>query len=734
MHQLTQKLKGGEMTVQEVPCPQLESGTVLVKNHFSLISPGTEGATVKTARKSMIGKARERPAQVKQVIDVLRRQGPVQTYRAVMKKLEAYSALGYSCSGEVIDVGARVTTLAKGDLVACSGVGYANHAEIVAVPENLCVRLPENANVKHAAYNTLGAVALQGIRQADLRLGESCAVIGLGLLGHLTCLMLRASGVCVAGIDVDAWAVAKAREHCVDVAFERDAAGVAESLLAFSHGVGMDAVIITAGTSSLDPINFAGEIARKRGTVVVVGAVPTGFERDPHYYRKELQLRMSCSYGPGRYDPDYEEKGVDYPVAYVRWTENRNMLAFQELLQSRKINVDYLTTHELPLDKAPKAYDMIMERSESFLGIVLAYDVEKPLARQRITVSPSRPAGKVGIAFIGAGSYAQGNLLPNLPEGISRKTVMTRTGTTSKRVAERFQFEACTSDPSDIFENSDINTVFVATRHDSHAYYVQKAIAADKHVFVEKPLCLTEDSLREIEHCLQSSPDSCPLHLMVGFNRRFSPLAELLKERLADGPKAMIYRVNAGAIPRDSWIHDPDIGGGRIIGEVCHFIDFLTWMCDSLPVRVHAVALDDPQNLHDTVSISLEFQNGSTGMISYFANGSKQLDKEYVEVYSAGATGILRDFRSLEIHGSGKPYKKKLMSQNKGQREMIRTFIQSVRDGGAPPIPREQLFAVSLASFRVLDSLRLKEVQTVDWSVVEQEASTQSVEQESSDS
>jgi threonine dehydrogenase-like Zn-dependent dehydrogenase len=415
MEQVTQQLKSGEIVVQELPWPQTGSRMILVRNHFSLISAGTEGATAKTARKSLIGKARERPQQVRQVLDALRKQGPVQTYRAVMKKLDAYSPVGYSCAGEVIEVGSPVEDLAVGDKVACAGAGYANHAEIVCVPRNLCVRLPEEADLKRACYNTLGAIALQGIRQADLRLGESCVVVGLGLLGQLTCLMLQASGVRTFGIDIDGNAVDVASKHCCDAAWARQSPGLSQKIESHTGGLGADAVIITAGTSSLDPINSAGELARKRGRVIVVGAVPTGFDREPYWYKKELELRMSCSYGPGRYDPEYEEKGTDYPPAYVRWTENRNMQAFQELVHRGKIDLDYLTTHEFRLEDAPRAYDMVVSHSEPFLGIVLKYDVQKPMVRRRVEVRPAQAQGQVNIAFVGAGSYAQQNLLPNIP-------------------------------------------------------------------------------------------------------------------------------------------------------------------------------------------------------------------------------------------------------------------------------------------------------------------------------
>jgi polar amino acid transport system substrate-binding protein len=681
-----------------------------------LISAGTEGSTVKTARAGLIAKVRQRPQQARQVFEVLRRQGPVQTWRAVMKKLEAYSPLGYSSAGRVIEVGEGVTEFAVGDLAACAGAGYASHAEIVVVPVNLCVKLNEGADLRRAAYHTLGAIALQGIRQADLRLGETCAVIGLGLLGQLTGLMLRASGVRVVGIDVDQAPVSAAGGRSADLALRRDTPGIAEQIARFSGGLGVDAVIITAATSSLDPVNFAGEIARKRGRIIVVGAVPTGFDRDPHYYTKELDLRMSCSYGPGRYDPQYEEQGIDYPAAYVRWTERRNMEAFQRLLHEGRIDLDYLTTHELPLDEAPAAYDMILSRSEPFLGILIKYDTAKPVQTRTIRTGPPQPVGTLGLAFIGAGSYAQSHLLPNLPAGdpqVVRYGVMTRSGTTSKRVAERFGFEFCTSNEADILGCKEINTVFIATRHDTHASYVLEALRAGKHVFVEKPLALTLDELESIRDFYTSNGSDArpggasPLpSLMVGFNRRFAPLALELKRRLGAGPRAMIYRVNAGAIPAAHWTQDPAIGGGRIIGEACHFVDLLSFLCGACPTRISASALPDPHGLCDTVSIQLDFADGSIGTIAYFANGGKSLEKEYIEVYCAGQTGILRDFRQLEIHGSGKPEKKKTLSQDKGQTAMIRAFLESLHQGGPAPIPLEDLLATTLATLAAEQSLR----------------------------
>ena len=704
MKQLTQKLGSGDMVIQEVPYPQVGKGMVIVKNHYSIISAGTEGSTVVAARKSLIGKAKERPQQVKQVLDTLKKQGPIQTYRAVMKKLDAYSPLGYSCAGEVIEVGEGVTEFEIGDKVACAGVGYANHAEIVSVPINLCVKLEKEAKLKDAAYNTLGAISMQGVRQADMRLGESCVVIGLGLLGQLAALILKASGVIVIGIDVSGSAVNKAIDNSVvDLGLTRDTPGLEEQIQNATNGYGADAVIIAAATNSLDPINFAGAIARKKGKVVVLGAVPTGFDRDPFWYRKELELKMACSYGPGRYDLNYEEKGIDYPLAYVRWTEKRNMEAFQNLIVTNKINIDYLTTHEFDFDNAKDAFDLVVSKAEPFTGIAIKYDINKTASKSKIATSETNELGKINISFIGAGSYAQGNLLPNIPEtnDIARVGILTNSGTTSKRVAEKFKFQFCASEDSQVLDDK-TNTVFVATRHDSHGPYVLKCLEANKNVFVEKPLCLLESELESIVD-LQSKTKKA---VMVGFNRRFSPLTDKLKMAVGNNPMTMLYRINAGSIPADNWIQDLEIGGGRVLGEVCHFIDYLTYLNGSLPTKVSATALPDANQLNDTLNILIQFENGSSGVVAYYANGSKSMTKEYVEVFSAGMSATLNDFKELKIFGKGKPKKKKFFNQNKGQKEMVSAFVNGLLNDGKAPISFEEIVAVTKASFKVIESVK----------------------------
>lgn len=794
MELLAQKLLDGKMAVEEVPIPLLGPGMILVRNHYSLVSPGTEGTTVKSARKSLLAKAKERPKEAKAVLEMFRRQGAVATYRAVMKKLDAYSPLGYSCAGEAIAVGEDVDGFAVGDLVACAGVGYANHAEIVAVPKNLCVKLRPETDLRLAAFNTLGAIALQGTRQADLRIGEICAIIGLGLLGRLAAELTKASGVRTFGIDVDEAAVesARAADAC-EAVWRRNEPALVSEIFARTDGLGVDAVIIAAGTSSLDPINFAGEIARKRGRVVMLGAAPTGFDRDPFYYRKELELRMSCSYGPGRYDLGYEERGEEYPAAYVRWTENRNMSAFQELLARKRINVESLLTHEFSFEESPKAYDLILRREEPFLGVLLKYDVGKKVDFSPIGVGESKdraisenktlasnrvkegktgneaegltgvserflvrslPTATLGVGFIGAGSYAQGNILPNLPKraDIARIAVLTNGGATSKRVAEKFRFKYCVSKKEDVLQNADVDLVFVATRHDSHAKYALEALENGKSVFVEKPLCLTLDELGEIRQKLaelgavdgerekgkngvfenkengadflktnvncgfQRGGDEGTLDagrnaptLTVGFNRRFAPLAVEMKRNLTVGaPTSAIYRVNAGAIPKESWIQDVKLGGGRVLGEVCHFVDFLSWLNSSLPCAVFATATPDPNALNDILSVSLRFENGSIGTIHYFSNGSKELAKERVEVFQGGATYILDDFCRLKVFKASGGRQVKKNRQNKGQKEMLAALFDALRKKKPSPIPVRDALRVTLACFAVFESLKTR--------------------------
>ncbi|OQB65797.1 MAG: putative 4,5-dihydroxyphthalate dehydrogenase [Bacteroidetes bacterium ADurb.Bin141] len=699
MEQLTQNLKDGKMQLLEVPFPVLSSGQVLVRNHYSLISAGTEGKTVKDARLSYIGKARARKEEVKKVIDAAKTFGIMNTYKMVMNKLDAPSALGYSTAGEVIAVADDVVDFRVGDIVACGG-NSAVHAEVVAVPVNLCVKVDKSVNLQHACFTTLGSIALQGIRQADLRLGENCVVIGLGLVGQLTLQMLHASGVKTIGVDIDQRMVDLAIATGTAHAYSRKRDDLEHVINELTDGYGTDAVIITAGTDSTDPIDLAGALCRKKGKVIIVGAVPTGFKR-PNYFKKELDLRMSCSYGPGRYDAEYEEGGLDYPYGYVRWTENRNMQAFVEMLASGKISLEKLLTHTFSFSDAPKAYDLIMNKTEPFVGMVLKYDVSKTLNQKVNIATQSYRQGDVTVGLVGAGSFGQNFLIPALKNTPAKLvTVVTARPNNARNIADKNQFATASGDAQDIFNDSNINTVFIATRHDTHAPYVLAGISKRKNIFVEKPLCLTEAELDQIVEAHNRQP----ARVMVGFNRRFAPLVQQLKKHFTPGmPVSVNYRINAGVIPADHWVHDLKTGGGRIIGEACHFVDLCMFIAGSPITSVSATALNDASKLNDTVTISLTFENGSVASVNYFSNGNKQVSKEYLEVFGSGIVAQLDDFKTLHVFG--KTEKKISGTQDKGHQEEIKTFVDCIKSGKPAPIPFEETVMSTRATFKALESI-----------------------------
>ena len=698
MEQLTQNLKNGEMKILEVPYPALSPGMLLVRNHFSLISAGTEGKTVKDARLGLVGKALARKEEVRKVIDAARTFGIKDTYRMVMNRLDAPSPLGYCCAGEVIAMADDVTGFKIGEWVACGGF-TANHAEVIAVAKKLCAKIPDGVSVADASFTTLGAIAMQGVRQADLRIGENCVVIGLGLIGQLTMQILNAAGIKSIGVDIDVRQVEAAEKNGLKNCYLRSRDDIGQVVATLTNGYGCDAVIITAATSSIDPVEFAGAVARRKAKVIVVGAVPTGFSRK-NYYLKELELKMSCSYGPGRYDSHYEEGGIDYPYEYVRWTENRNMQSFLELLNGKKINTHVLTSHIFDFEKAPEAYNMILERSEYFSGILLRYDLKKELQKKIRIKQKDIPATGSNIGLIGAGTFAQNFLLPSLRGHATFTGLATARPANARNVAGKFGFSYCTGDASEIFADPDISTVFIATRHNSHAGYVLDAMRSGKNVFVEKPLCMNENELEEIKTQYAQSN----VHLMVGFNRRFSPFIAEIKKMLSDAnPVAINYRINAGIIPPEHWVHDPAVGGGRIIGEVCHFIDLCMFLAGSPVKAVSASAMDSQRSLNDTLVVNLRFANGSIASISYFSNGNKKLPKEYLEIFSGGITAVLDDFKSVSISGKSNKIIRKV--QDKGHKAGIEAFMNAVKSGSPSPVSFDQLYMSTLATFKVLESL-----------------------------
>jgi predicted dehydrogenase/threonine dehydrogenase-like Zn-dependent dehydrogenase len=724
MKQVLQNARGGEVTVVDVPSPQLLPGCVLVRIAASLVSAGTERASSEFASKNLLQKAQARPDLVRDVIGKVRRDGLLATIQTVRTRLDQPTALGYSSAGTVIAVADDVTDIHVGDRVACAGANLAVHAEIACVPRLLVARIPEDSAVsfEDAAFTTVGAIALHGIRLSEARLGDTVAVIGLGLLGQLTVQMLRAAGCHVIGMDIaadraelalrlGANAVATAPSHFHDICLQH------------TNGYGADSVLITAETHSSEPVNLAGQVARDRAVIVAVGTV--GMEIDRRiYYEKELDFRISRSYGPGRYDAAYEQKGRDYPIGHVRWTETRNMEAFLRLLGDSQIDVASLITHRFPVDRAASAYDLITGKSqEKFLGVVFEYPEDAPpsrkleLANGKSNSSP-QATGSVKVGLLGTGAFASAVLLPAIQQENNTELVgaCSATGAHSRQAADKFRFRYCTTDENELLRDPNINTVVIATRHNLHAAQVLAALATGKHVFCEKPLCLKEEELADIVRAYATSGRKSSL--LVGFNRRFAPMATQLKSFTNDiqEPLAMQYRVNAGYIAPDHWLNDPEVGGGRLLGEVCHFIDFLTFLAGSMPIEVSTRDLASGARYSgDNVIVSLRFANGSHGSISYFANGDKSFSKERVEIFGGGSVAVLEDFRRLELIRNGRRQViRSRTRQDKGHRAEWSAFAQSVRAGQPSPIPFNESVASTLATLRALDSRSSGAVESID--------------------
>ncbi len=704
MKQLIQNFKSGELFVDEVPLPSLSEGYVLVANHFSLISAGTEKSTVSTGQASLLGKARKRPDLVKQVIQNYRKEGLKATIDKVRTKLDSLKALGYSTAGVVLASMDTARRFSPGDLVACGGQDYASHAEVVCVPQNLVAKIPAGVSPEEASFTTLGAIALQGIRQAEPQLGENICVIGLGLLGQITCQLLKANGCNVFGIDISPAMVQYSRESQGINAMMRTDENLLTAAGNFSGGIGFDKVIITAGAYTNDPVELSGQILRKKGRVVVVGAVKMDLPRDPDYYRKELDLRMSCSYGPGRYDPEYEEYGHDYPPGYVRWTEQRNMEAFLQQIAAGNISLKPMITHIFDIKDALKAYDLILGKvKERHVGILLKYPSPETISNLAVEVK-TNPVKDLNAAFIGAGSFAQSYLIPNARDLFSLDTVVTRTGINANSVARKFGFSKSSTEPSDVLKNNSINTVFIATQHDTHASYVLEAMKAGKNVFVEKPLAVNDAELDEIISLYNEGKHA---GIMVGFNRRFSSVAvEAGKSFKNTGePLIMNFRVNAGFIPLDHWTQTK-AGAGRIIGEMCHFFDLMQFLTSADPVRVFAECLssgNDKMKNDDNISVVVKFNDGSVGNLVYAANGDKSLPKEHLEIFGGNSVFIIDDFKSGKLYKAGKV--KDFKNQGKGHREEINAFYDALKKGQPSPISFRSVCLTTRTTFRILDSL-----------------------------
>ena len=710
MKQLLQNLRTGEAAVADVPVPLVQAGRVLVRTAASLISAGTERALTELGQKSLLGKARERPELIGKVWEKVKTEGISQALEGVRDKLDQSHAVGYSAAGIVIETAADVTGLRAGDRVACAGTDYASHAEVISVPRNLCVRLPDQLSFEEGAFGTVGAIALQGVRLAEPTLGEAVVVIGLGLVGQLTVQLLKANGCRVFGIDTDQERVQLARDLGAEGGCIPDEAR--DQVQAWSRGRGADACIVAAATAGNQPIELAGEISRLKGRVVAVGMVGMNVPRNV-YYQRELTLKVSLSYGPGRHDPEYEEHGHDYPPAYVRWTEGRNIEAFLDLIASQRIDVKPLITHRFSIEDAPGAYKLISSSTaEKYLAVLLHYDTVGEISRRIENPSVIKKAatadGRVRIGLIGAGGYAQKILLPNFKAaGAEFCSIASASGVSARDVGTKYGFASFVSDAASVIDDAQTNLIVVATRHGSHAELTTLALERGKHVFVEKPLALNDAQLDRVLEAASHSEGE----LLVGFNRRFSPLALSAKEVFQNrqSPLSIVYRVNAGRIPREHWTQDPDEGGGRIIGEVCHFIDLMQFLTGSAPKTVYAEAVSAAQGSvisEDSVFISLLFADGSNGVVAYLAEGDASLQKEHIEIFGEGKTFVIEDFRSARLYANGREKKETLRQQDKGQAEETRVACAVVAEGRSVPITLAELEATTRATFRIRDSLR----------------------------
>ncbi|HEX6046165.1 MAG TPA: bi-domain-containing oxidoreductase [Pyrinomonadaceae bacterium] len=707
MKQVLQNRKTGKPFVGEVPVPALQRGRVLVRTVASLISAGTERASVELVSKGLLQEARQRPDLVKAVVAKVKSEGLLNTFASVRDKMAASQSLGYSAAGIVTAVADDVTEFHIGDRVACAGVGFASHAEVLSVPKNLCVHLPEDVSFEAGAFGTLGAIALQGVRLAEPTLGESVVVIGLGLVGQLTVQLLKANGCRVFGLDLDPARVSLAMELGADRAVVSGEEAASE-IDKWTRGRGADAVLITAATDSNQPVELAARVSRLKGRVIVVGMTGLDIPRQP-FFSRELKLVISMSYGPGRYDPEYEERGQDYPLPYVRWTEKRNIESFLELIGDKRVNVDRLTTHRFSIDDAERAYNLISaESSEPYLGVLLNYDPDREIVR-RVPLNATRADKAITLGVIGAGGYVPAMLLPHFKsEGVEFRSIATASGISAHDVGKRFGFADAVSSADDVLDDPQINLVVIGTRNDSHADLARKALERNKNVFVEKPLALDDDQLDQV---LEAAANSTG-RLMVGFNRRFSPLTQRARDFFAaarNSPLSMLYRVNAGRIPKEHWMQNAIEGGGRIVGEVCHFIDLMQFLTASAPISVFAESVSAKSEKAvdaDSVFITLRFADGSNGCIAYLSEGDKSLPKERLEIFGGSRSFVLDDFRRATLHKDGREEQVTVKTQDKGQQEQVKQVCACVLQGTPAPISVDELAATTRATFRVLDSLR----------------------------
>ncbi len=708
MKQILQNLKNGDTEIEEVPSPGCRPGHLLIKTTRTLVSAGTERMLVEFGKANLIDKARQQPDKVKQVFDKVKTDGLAPTIAAVQNKLDQSLPLGYCNVGTVVEVGDGVTGFKPGDRVVSNG----KHAEVVCVPQNLCAKVPPTVADEDAAFTVIAAIALQGIRLIQPTLGETVVVTGLGLIGLVAVQLLRAHGCRVLGIDFDSAKVELAKQlgaQAIDLSNGEDPLLAAQQL---SRHRGVDAVLITASTKSNEPIHQAATMCRQRGRMVPIGVVGMEMSR-ADFYEKELSFQVSCSYGPGRYDPAYEDQGHDYPYAFVRWTEQRNFEAILDMMAEKRIDMQPLISHRYNLDKATEAYELVSGGNP--LGILLQFDSSESATKQSldrtVTLSKSLAAASVGIGFIGSGSYATSVLIPAFAKTDAALVVVScNAGVSGTHVAKKMGIANVTTDTDALIKSDTNNTVVISSRHDSHAELVIKSLAAGKHVFVEKPLAITRDDLQAISNKYYEVEKENPVQLMVGFNRRFSPFIQKAKELLqrAGEPASFIYTINAGAIPADHWTQDLKIGGGRLLGEACHFVDLLRYLADASIVTTKAIQIgsgcqDGIQN--DKVTILLAFENGSMGTVHYLANGNKSFPKERLEIFCAGAILQLDNFRKMKGYGWPGFKRMSMMKQDKGNNHCAKAFVDAIESGAEPLIPFAELYEVSEACLDIMEQI-----------------------------
>jgi len=703
MKQILQNVRSGELELTEVPAPMVAHGQLLIRNHFSVMSPGTDRMSMAFARSSLLSKARSRPDLVRQVVQKLKQDGPVATYRTVTTRLDVPQPFGYSCAGVAEEIGPGVTGLAVGQRVACAGAGYANHAEFVVVPENLVVPVPEGVSLEHAAFATLGAIALQSVRVAEPTLGEVAAVVGLGLIGQLVVQLLGANGCRVLGLDLSPRRTKQALRQGAEWAATPSSlpTGWADEA---TGGYGVDLAVVAASANDPAPLQLAAELCRHKGRLSVVGAMPLEIERRT-MYDKELDLRMSMSYGPGRYDRSYEEMGNDYPLPFVRWTENRNLRAFLQLIRSGDIHLDHLDTRLSSFDDALSAYEELVSQKTESLAVVFQYDTETEIPRHSSLALTSGAAGEpregLGVSFIGAGNYAKGVLLPLLDrsQDLRRITLVTATGASAKKTAGKFGFSGCGTNPEAVFKDPNVDLVFIATRHDTHTPLALKALDNDKGVWLEKPVSLTEEELSELAERIIDTGG----FVTVGYNRRFSSHARSVKEYFSKhiGALSIHYVVAAGATPRGTWMTDPREGGGRIIGEVCHFVDLCNYLVGHLPSSVLARSLSDDPTVDDSIVATLSYPDRSIATIEYLAMTHPNLAKERFEVSGGGLTARCENYRVTHLSGR-RDFK--TFNQDKGQATAMAEVMAALQAGEPSPFGVDDIVSVSRTTFAMLES------------------------------